>query len=147
MTTARPTIYLTNFASRRPPQRGPGRVWTIMAKPRHWEHGDGAVLALTPDASDLDAVRAGAMHVDEYRRRFIAMAECEWIATTGPHRMKACARVGDGIWPVADGDTLCCACSREAAARGECHRAWAADLLVKAGWRVILDGVEMEARP
>lgn len=26
---------------------------------------------------------------------------------------------------------------------GRCHRAWAAPFLVRAGWRVILDGVEV----
>jgi len=40
---------------------------------------------------------------------------------------------------------LCCSCScsLEAAARGECHRVWAAQILAEAGWRVILDGVEV----
>lgn len=31
-------------------------------------------------------------------------------------------------------------CGREAAARGECHRVWAAEMLRGAGWRVVLDG-------
>jgi len=44
---------------------------------------------------------------------------------------------------VADGDTLCCACSAANAARDLCHRAWAAPYLVRAGWRVLLDGVEV----
>jgi hypothetical protein len=44
---------------------------------------------------------------------------------------------------VKDGDTLCCACSREDAANGKCHRAWVAPLLKAAGWRVVLDGVEV----
>lgn len=29
-------------------------------------------------------------------------------------------------------------------AAGRCHRAWAAPVLVAAGWRVVLDGVEVE---
>lgn len=36
--------------------------------------------------------------------------------------------------------TLICACSREAAAAGRCHRVIAADLLKRAGWSVVLDG-------
>ncbi len=44
---------------------------------------------------------------------------------------------------VRDGDTLCFACSRAHAARGLCHRVWAAELLVAAGWRVVLDGVAL----
>lgn len=46
------------------------------------------------------------------------------------------ARVGE----VPDGATLICACSREAAAAGRCHRVIAADLLKRAGWSVVLDG-------
>lgn len=46
------------------------------------------------------------------------------------------ARIGD----VPDGATLICACSREAAAAGRCHRVIAADLLKRAGWAVVLDG-------
>jgi len=37
----------------------------------------------------------------------------------------------------------CCACSRAAAAAGMCHRVWAAEALARAGWRVVLDGVEV----
>lgn len=40
---------------------------------------------------------------------------------------------------IADGDTLCCACAKGA----DCHRRWAAPFLVRAGWRVVLDGVEV----
>lgn len=45
-------------------------------------------------------------------------------------------RVGE----VPDGATLICACSREAAAAGRCHRVIAADMLKRAGWSVVLDG-------
>lgn len=49
-----------------------------------------------------------------------------------------------GFWThtgdVPDGATLICACSREAAAAGRCHRVIAADLLTRAGWSVVLDG-------
>lgn len=41
---------------------------------------------------------------------------------------------------VPDGATLICACSREAARAGRCHRVIAADLLKRAGWSVVLDG-------
>jgi len=53
------------------------------------------------------------------------------------------ARTPAGIATVADGDTLCCACSVAEARAGRCHRTWAAQFLVRAGWRVILDGVEV----
>lgn len=41
---------------------------------------------------------------------------------------------------IPDGATLICACSRQAAAAGRCHRVIAADLLKRAGWSVVLDG-------
>ncbi len=55
------------------------------------------------------------------------------------------SRIWDGcdwerVGEVPDGATLICACSREAAAAGRCHRVIAADLLKRAGWAVVLDG-------
>ena len=55
------------------------------------------------------------------------------------------SRIWDGcdwerVGEVPDGATLICACSREAAAAGRCHRVIAADLLKRAGWSVVLDG-------
>lgn len=51
----------------------------------------------------------------------------------------------DGAWwvrygVVPEGATLICACSREAARAGRCHRVVAADLLKRAGWSVVRDG-------
>ena len=47
------------------------------------------------------------------------------------------------LYPVRPGDTLFCACARDRAAEGKCHRVWAAALLVDAGWTVILDGTPL----
>lgn len=140
----KPTIYLTNFASRKPPHRGSGRVYSIMAKPRPWECGDGRLWRLTPVADDLAAFRSGAINIAEYRRRCLRAFRGDNERELAPGILSVDPR--DSADPaVADGDTLCCACSREAAARGECHRVWAAELLAQAGWRVILDGVETAA--
>lgn len=54
------------------------------------------------------------------------------------HRWDGSIWTHDGAVP--DGATLICACSREAAAAGRCHRVIAADLLKRAGWTVVLDG-------
>lgn len=144
----RPTLYLTNWSSRR--HHGPGRKLTIMARPRAWEHGEGAVGILLPDAGALVAVKARRMTADEYFSRF--REDLAW----------ATRERGDGgelrgnplapgrlsyqpVWSipkgsVADGDTLLCAC----AVGAPCHRREAAPFLVRAGWRVILDGVEVD---
>lgn len=56
------------------------------------------------------------------------------------------ARWDGDLWvrgvTVPDGATLICACPRAAAAQGRCHRVIAADLLERAGWSVVLDGVK-----
>ena len=47
---------------------------------------------------------------------------------------------------IQDGDSLFCACSAAHAAKGFCHRAWVAPFLRAAGWDVVLDGVDLQAR-
>lgn len=140
MSAVRPTIHVTNWASRA--LHGPGAHYTIMTRPRSWEYGAGRVLSLCPDADDLAAVRAGDLSSEPY------MDACR--ARFARHRLEPgwliAARTRGGSVAVADGDTLCCACSRSAAARRECHRVVAADLLAAGGWRVVLDGVEIGAR-
>jgi len=158
-----PTLYLSNFASHRTPgMHGPGHVYTIMARPRRWEHGDGRVTVLLPPAAEiprlvrlvqerrgggwvgapsLDDVGATAFReLPEYR----AACEDYWSAYAvllPPGALSA--RTECRIVPVADGDTLCCACSVAEARAGRGHRAWAAPFLARAGWRVVLDGVEV----
>ncbi len=138
------TIYLSNFASHRTPgAHGPGRKLSIMAAPRAWEHGEGVVTVLVPALPDLRAAKAGAMEMAEYRARFerrlVDVAKAGALDRGGllfevpPYR--------SAPLPVADGDTLCCACSIAEARAGRCHRAWAAPYLRRAGWRVVLDGV------
>jgi len=152
---APPTIYVTNWSSKL--LHGPGRRFTIMAKPRHWEQGAGYVLALTPsDPPLLRALmeralqerRSGEGHAafDCYRDAFKkALRGCAWHGLLVPGGL---AWAPHGVWgmqhPVKDGDSLLCACSRAEAAAGRCHRVWVAEALKVAGWRVILDGQELQ---
>lgn len=133
----KPTIHLTNAASRKPPHRGPGRVLTIMAAPRaaYGEAGESSVPSLVPPLEWVRAAKAGDLPMETYRDNYVALAVPALLV---PGQLVA--RDGE---PVADGDTLICACSRAAAAQGRCHRVWAAGLLQAAGWRVVLDGVEV----
>lgn len=145
MSPAKPTIYLSNWSSHRTPgHHGPGRKLTIMISPRHWEEGEGSVPWLTPSFDDLRAVRCARISPQEYRRRFeAALAVHASRGNLAPGEL-AVAAPESGYGVVEDGDTLCCACSRDEAAAGRCHRAWAAPALVAAGWRVVLDGQELE---
>lgn len=139
---SKPTIYLTNAASRKPPYRGPGRVLTIMAAPRRWEHGDGRVTALVPPLGWVQQAKDGRMSMVEYRHRYLRrIDEALTRGDLDPERMYTTAEGGTAV---RDGDTLICACSRDAARAGRCHRAWAAEALLAAGWRIVLDGVPDE---
>ena len=143
-----PTLHLTNFSSRK--LHGPGRVWTIMAHPRHWEHGDGWALALVPDIDEVPlmlaalADRGNPATMAAYRQAIEARwAQSLFLAPWKPVALttRETDYAPDGEWVnVRDGDTLCCACSRAEAAAGRCRRSWSAPFLHRAGWRVLLDG-------
>lgn len=139
----RPTVYLTNWTSNKTPGcHGSGRKHTIMVAPRRWERGCGTVEVLVPELDDLRAVQSEAITVDEYRERYQRrLASHQGSAL---RFLFSVAEHGRGVKNVEDGDTLCCACSRAEAAAGRCHRAWAAEYLARAGWRVILDGTEVK---
>ena len=142
----KPTIYLTNWGSKR--HHGPGRKLTIMARPRAWEHGEGSVGVLLPDAGALVAVKSGRMTAERYFADFR-----EDLAWATRERGDGGELRGNPLAPgrltfkagrfamevVSDGDTLLCAC----AVGAPCHRREAAPYLVRAGWRVLLDGVEV----
>jgi hypothetical protein len=148
-----PTLYLTNWSS--PALHGPGRKWTAMAEPRAWEWGAGRVRALTPLTSEVrPALAERRAKVSDgpafrsYRTDFTNRLT-DWEIGRGLQPGSLVATVGDDIGgvaspgrypPLADGDTVCCACARAERAAGRCHLAWAVPFLTRAGWRVILDG-------
>ncbi len=139
----RPTLYVTNWSSTK--MQGPGRCYTIMARPREWEHGEGRIPLLVPPTEWLDLVRAGAMSAAEYERRYIGRVKA--LSRLGPGYLKASVERRGVLVIVKDGDTLCCSCSRDQAALRRCHRVWVAEVLVRAGWRVILDGRDISLPP
>ena len=61
-----------------------------------------------------------------------------------PRDLLAQANAGRGLHEVKDGDTLICSCGAEKAREGKCHRIWAGVLLAAHGWRVVLDGAELD---
>lgn len=143
-----PTLFLSNWSSHRTPgAHGPGRKWTAMAEPRAWEWGDGRVRALTPELGDPDGLLHAALTerhagvqdgsaMQAYRAYYIGG---RILSALAPGALYAAA--GGGMFePLADGDTVCCACSVADRAEGCCHLAWAAPFLIRAGWRVIMDG-------
>lgn len=153
-----PTIYLTNAGSVVQVRRGratdatkacvgPRSQITIMAKPRaqYGEMGIGRVAALTPPVELLEEAKAGWIDVDEYRTAFLGPLFAAGTADLEPGRLVYEPWEGGPPTRVEPGDTLTCACGRKAAARGACHRVWAAAMLVTAGWRVVLDGRELDA--
>ena len=136
----RPTVHLTSFEARH--LHGPGHRYAIKAW--SWmdgELGEGRVSSLCPEPE----------WIDEFREGFLSLRAYEW----------KCRNSFSVLWPgclvaedvrngnrkkereVRDGDTLCCTCSVDEAEAGLCHRVWAAEALVAAGWRVFLDGKEL----
>ncbi len=155
-------IYLSNFSSHATPgAHGPGPKFTIMAKPRAWEKGDGCVFPLTPlgpmctlmEAALRERSTGGTTAFRLYCSEFERFLEEErkeglldpgkmmWIRSVSvfPMGILLPAPV-DHFDVVPDGATLCCACSVEAARAGGCHRAFIAPVLHRAGWEVVLDG-------
>ena len=146
------TIFIGGWHS--PKFHGQGRRLTIMARPRSWEHGSGCVRQLTPKPSDLDEFKAGTLSLSDYKKRYeqhvhgddgrvcVFSVENTWMFELSPGQLTAVDDNDQGSLPffVADGDTLCCGCSRDASLKGECHRAWAAEMLVEAGWNVVIEG-------
>ena len=120
-----------------------------MARPRRWEHGDGRVSAFVPPDPDelvrvIAARRQGLTDLVGAYREGVIRAWALNYEDYGHAPGELLAYCADGVEaPVLDGATLCCACSVAEARAGRCHRAWAAPFLVRAGWRVVLDGVEV----
>jgi hypothetical protein len=163
----KPTLYLSNWSSHRTPgMHGPGRKWTIMADPRHFERGEGRVESLAPLGSRLHrllraalADRGNVATMEAYRAAFDAAMETRLAGGLLSPERGTGYRLDGRLWAmgapghmtalpgltcrVEDGDSLLCACSRDEAAAGRCHRAWAAPWLLRAGWRVVLDGAEV----
>ena len=139
MCADRPTIHITNWSSKK--LHGPGRKWTIMANPRKWEWGHGRIESLTPCRNYLLE---------------IVSDELTWEAAKVDYRVNLdSGKLSPGKlsgWShskqlIADGDTICCGCSKESAAAGKCHRQWAAEALALAGWRVLLDRPDPALQP
>ena len=101
------------------------------------ETGEGPVPALVPRREWVIGVKANPprLTLREYRAAYLEALVWPSLA---PGRLEA---LREGVrTPVRDGDTLVCCCARDAAGRGECHRAWAAYALYASGWDVVLDG-------
>jgi hypothetical protein len=142
----RPTLYLTNVASLKTPgHKGPrdGHL-TIQARPQHWAKGLGRVNVLAPlgalEPLMVEAVKERKSGIDcMYHRDRYFTAYIQHLSQNNLAPWRLGVVTDDDFGFVQDGDTLTCTCSKFV----ECHRRWAAPYLVKAGWRVILDGVEV----
>jgi len=136
-----PKIYLSNWSSHGTKGcHGPGKLLSIMVRTSRFAKPDGIIPGLMPRAIDFAEYKDGKIDLDTYRDRYF---ENSWEVDFSPGRLtwqpySFLAQVVET--PVGDGDTLCCICSREKAAKGECHRAWIAEFLLRAGWEVVLDG-------
>ena len=147
--TDRPTLYLAGLQART--LHGPGRKLCAMALPRRWEHGDGRVSVAAPFEDDLRAVQATG-NLAAYRaaceRRWSAFAEMGRYDPGVLYLVSVASGEEDGrahTRPVADGDTLFCACAAPDSPRRThpCHLEILAPFLVRAGSDVVLWGRRM----
>lgn len=166
----RPVIYLTNAASVRAARNGnarqetalrvgPGDQWSIQGNPdpKRGELGRGTVFELVPGPGLVDSVRKSSLSAAQYREAYLegpappapgarpSEVPRSWLDLS-PGRLKARAAFGrtrGQMVEVQAGDNLTAGPSAKDAAVGLCYRVWAAYLLIKAGWRVILDGEEI----
>ncbi len=102
----------------------------------------GSVGILLPDRGALRMVKAGMMPIDRYLADFRADLTHAASGTPNPFapgRLMYRPGMSFPELAVSHGDSLLCACKVGA----PCHRREAAPFLVRAGWRVILDGSEV----
>jgi hypothetical protein len=111
-------------------------------RPQYGEAGEGTAHPLVPPLVWVRDAKAGRMLVEVYRSQYLLLLSRRAIQPGRLWFAPADATLQPAL--VTDGDTLVCACSRAAAAEGRCHRCWAAAALVEAGWRVVLDGQEVQ---
>lgn len=151
-----PTIYLTQFSVTRPTFCGVGARYGIVALPRRWEQADGTVTILQAQRghevdllrSALNARRKAYGSSTPEMEAYKAALETRWTeqqarGLLAPGRLSAVRwRDEATLHPLQGGETLCCSCGLAEAEAGRCHRTWAAPFLVRAGWRVVLDGRE-----
>jgi hypothetical protein len=128
-------------------------AYTIMARPRaeYGERGEGHVPALTPQGAEVELMQqlvrlrrtsAGSAPDAALLARYRTALEARW-ASLDLSPAGLLVHHAAGLGRVQPGSVLCCACAASEALSGRCHRAWAAPFLVRAGWRVFLDGVEV----
>ncbi len=134
-------IYLSNWASHKTAgHHGPGRLFSIMVKTPYWAKAAGVVDVLVPYSKALWDLRSEQLDMEGYQRLYLEKVKPQ-IELLEPGKLVARVSGTGEVLEVVDGDTLCCSCSRSAASSGRCHRSWAAQLLLDAGWKVVLDGV------
>ena len=140
---AGPRLYLSNFASRESEgHHGPGRLLTIMRAPRaeYGEWGEGRVETFTPPEWMLLRVKSGDMDFDTYVRCLKDLwSMCYWMRP-GELGFEKPGQPSPPLALVESGDTLCCCCARGVG----CHRWVVADFLLRVGWRVTLDGRDVD---
>ncbi len=153
----RPTLHVTNWHSST--LHGPGRAFTVAPRPVAWERGRGRVSVLSVQTpaefkllgrveeareavGDLSPIHAT---VRDLRRAL----EARWAlllaeGALAPGKLGAPTADPDVLMSLQDGDTVCCSCTVIDALCGLCLRWWFAPFLVRAGWKVVRDGQEVE---
>ena len=128
-------------------QKPLGRRLSIASRTPHGVDPDGKIDALVPRAEDLRFYNTNEISLDEFKRRYFEVVETFGVKKLVPGKLVwspfSFFRQGDSQL-VEAGDFVFCTCIKSSGQGLECHRLWAARLLVQAGWDVVLDGKKFE---
>jgi hypothetical protein len=123
-------------------QSAPGRKLSIASRSPHGHEPEGKVESLVPRTEDLRFFNNKEISQDEFRDRYVKHVEASGVKLA-PGKLVwnpySFFRRGDEQL-VESGDVLYCLCLYAQKGGLECHRLWAAKLLMNAGWDVILHG-------
>jgi hypothetical protein len=125
------------------PEKPSGRKLSIASRTPHGVDPDGKIDALVPRAEDLRLYKTNEISLDEFRRRYFEVVEDFGVKKLAPGKLMWSPFSffrRDDAQPVEAGDFVFCTCVKSSGQGLECHRLWAARLLVQAGWDVVLDG-------
>lgn len=123
-------------------QIAPGRKLSIASLSPRGHEPEGKVEGLVPRAEDLRFLNNKEISQDEFRDRYVKHIESSGVRLAPGKLMwnpYSFFHRGDEQL-VESGDVLYCLCLHAQKDGLECHRLWAARLLMNAGWDAILHG-------
>jgi hypothetical protein len=122
-------------------EKSPGLKLSISSRTPYGFGPDGKVDALVPRAEDLRLYKTGVISLVEFGDRYTKSAETFGLKKLAPGKLVWSPFSffdQDKVQPVLPGDHIFCACDVTGDKHCGCHRRWAAEILERAGWNVVI---------